>query len=92
MNINNAARNGINGILGDNFTKGGKYAEIWRHEWEGLVNRYYAENGLEERVDLRSYERQGIDTVPTVHMGPAVTQMEKRGMVTIVGTLNRDIK
>ncbi|MBQ2675054.1 MAG: MobA/MobL family protein [Prevotella sp.] len=32
-----------------------KYAEIWRHEWEGLVNRYYAENGLEERVDLRSY-------------------------------------
>jgi len=24
-----------------------KYAEIWRHEWEGLVNRYYAENGLE---------------------------------------------
>lgn len=69
-----------------------KYAEIWRHEWEGLVNRYYTENGLEERVDLRSYERQGIDTVPTVHMGPAVTQMEKRGMVTIVGTLNRDIK
>ena len=69
-----------------------KYAEIWRHEWEGIVNRYYTENGLEERVDLRSYERQGIDTLPTVHMGPAVTQMEKRGMATIVGTLNRDIR
>lgn len=39
----------------------------------------------------RLYERQGIDTVPTVHMGPAIAQMEKRGMVTIVGTLNRDI-
>lgn len=68
-----------------------KYAEIWRHAWEETVNRYYAVNGLAERVDLRSYERQGIDAVPTVHMGPAVTQMEKRGVRTIVGDLNRDI-
>ena len=68
-----------------------KYAEIWRHAWEETVNRYYAENGLAERVDLRSYERQGIDKVPTVHMGPAVTQMEKRGIRTNVGDLNRDI-
>ena len=35
-----------------------------------------------ERVDLRSYERQGLDTVPTVHMGSAVTQMERRGIAT----------
>ncbi|MDO4991117.1 MAG: MobQ family relaxase, partial [Eubacteriales bacterium] len=69
-----------------------KYAEIWRHEWEGIVNRYYAENGLEERVDLRSYSRQGIDKVPTVHMGPAVTQMEKRGVCTNLGDLNQEIR
>lgn len=68
-----------------------KYAETWRREWEGIVNRYYAENGLEERIDLRSYERQKSDKVPTVHIGPAITQMEKRGIRTNVGDLNRDI-
>ena len=44
-----------------------------------------------ERLDLRSYERQGLDKIPTVHMGPAVSQMEKRGIQTNIGDLNRDI-
>ena len=45
-----------------------------------------------ERVDLRSYERQGVDTIPTVHMGPAVAQMERRRVQTNIGNLNRDIR
>ena len=44
------------------------------------------------RVDLRSYERQGLDIIPTVHMGPAVTEMERKGIATNIGNLNRDIK
>ena len=44
------------------------------------------------RVDLRSYEKQGLDIIPTVHMGAAVTQMERRGIQTNIGNLNRDIK
>lgn len=39
-----------------------------------------------------SYERQGLDILPTVHMGAAVTQMERRGIETNIGSLNRDIK
>ena len=35
--------------------------------------------------------RQGLDKIPTVHMGPAVSQMEKRGIQTNIGNLNRDI-
>ncbi|MCD8230967.1 MAG: MobA/MobL family protein [Clostridiales bacterium] len=70
-----------------------EYAEVWRHSWEVLTNRYLEQNDRQERVDLRSFERQGItDQVPTVHMGPAVTQMERRGIRTMVGDLNRDIK
>ena len=38
------------------------------------------------------YKRQGLDIVPTVHMGVAVTQMERRGIETNIGNLNRDIK
>lgn len=67
-------------------------AELWRHGWEVVTNRYLEQNGRPERVDLRSFERQGIDLAPTVHLGPAATQMEKRGIQTDLGNLNRDIK
>ncbi len=68
------------------------HAEEWRHGWEVIQNRYLELAGSPERVDLRSYERQGLDLVPTVHMGPAVTQMEQRGIETNIGNLNRDIR
>ena len=69
-----------------------KYAEIWRQGWADTANRYLEANSRPERLDLRSYARQGIDKIPTVHMGPAVCQMEKKGIQTNIGNLNRDIK
>ena len=66
-------------------------AEIWRHAWEEKVNEYLEKNNRPERIDMRSYERQEIDIVPTVHLGPAASEMERRGEETILGTLNRDI-
>lgn len=68
-----------------------KYGEIWRQGWAAVANRYLEANDRPERLDLRSYERQGLDKIPTVHMGPAVSQMEKRGIQTNIGNLNRDI-
>ena len=68
------------------------HGEEWRHGWEVVQNRYLEMVGSPERVDLRSYERQGLDILPTVHMGAAVTQMERRGIETNIGNLNRDIK
>lgn len=55
-----------------------KYAEIWRQGWADTANRYLEAIGSPERLDLRSYVRQGIDKIPTVHMGPAVSQLEKK--------------
>ena len=69
-----------------------KYAEVWRHSWETITNRYLEAAGRPERVDLRSFERQGIQQIPTVHLGPAAHQMEKRGVETVLGNLNRDIR
>ena len=37
-----------------------EYCEIWRHEWEVIQNRYLEANNRPERVDLRSYARQGL--------------------------------
>ena len=69
-----------------------KYAEVWRHSWETITNRHLEAAGRPERVDLRSFERQGIQQIPTVHLGPAAHQMEKRGIETFLGNLNRDIR
>jgi len=50
------------------------------------------QNGRAERIDHRSYERQGIDQIPTVHLGVAASAMEKRGIRTERGDLNREIE
>ena len=48
--------------------------------------------GEDVRLDLRSYERQGVDLVPTVHMGPVVTYLEQQGIRTEIGQYNEEIK
>ena len=67
-------------------------AEVWRRAWADLTNEFLAQNNRPERIDHRSYERQGIDQIPTVHVGVSATQMEKKGIVTERGELNRSIK
>ena len=67
-------------------------AEEWRTAWAQLCNRALEQNGHAERIDHRSYERQGIDQIPTVHLGVAASAMEKRGIRTERGDLNREIE
>lgn len=69
-----------------------KYAEIWRAEWAKTVNRYFEEHGISDRLDLRSFERQGKDELPTVHLGPATAHLEEKGIETEIGDYNRQIK
>lgn len=67
-------------------------AEVWRQAWADITNRYLAAQDRPERIDHRSYKRQGIEQIPTVHMGVAATQMERRGIVTDKGNQNREIR
>lgn len=67
-------------------------AEIWRSEWANTVNRYFEKNGIPQRLDLRSFARQGKTELPTVHLGPAVVHMEQKGIATEIGDYNRQIK
>lgn len=67
-------------------------AELWRSAWADISNKYLAENKVEERIDHRSFERQGTEQIPTIHLGVAASQMEKRGIVTERGQINREIK
>lgn len=66
-------------------------AEIWRAAWAETVNRMLEKGQRSERIDHRSYECQGVDQIPTVHMGVAATQMERRGIRTEKGDINREI-
>ena len=66
--------------------------EIWRHEWEVMQNAALEKAGREERVDMRSFERQGIELAPTVHLGPAASALEKKGIHTELGDHNRAVK
>ena len=66
-------------------------AEEWREAWEDVANAALEKHGHAERIDHRSYERQGIEQIPTIHMGVAATQMERRGIETERGNINREI-
>ena len=69
-----------------------KYCEIWRHEWEVQQNKALEKAGRQERIDMRSFRRQGIDMAPQVHLGPAAAAMERKGIQTELGNTNREVK
>ena len=66
--------------------------EYWREQWAAMCNAKFEEKGLPERIDHRSYERQGVDILPSIHEGPSVRQMEAKGIRTDKGEFNRWIK
>ena len=66
--------------------------ERWRTAWAEVVNAKFVEKNLGVRIDNRSYKRQGIEKLPTVHEGPAVKQMESKGITTDKAELNRWIQ
>ena len=67
-------------------------AEHWRKAWADITNKYLEENSIQEKVDHRSYQRQGIEQIPTIHLCVSATQMEKKGIATDRGNINREIK
>ena len=81
-------------------------AEEWRSAWADILNEYLEKHGHTEKVilsddgemqtvpnkvDHHSYERQGVDKVPSIHMGVAAPKMEKKGIRTDKGNRNREI-
>lgn len=67
-------------------------AEKWRKNFSDLCNEYLEKGGHEKRVDHRSYKRQGLDILPEEHMGAANMALERKGVKTVVGDRNREIR
>jgi len=64
----------------------------WRMQWEITCNEALEDARQTARIDARSLAAQKIDRLPTVHEGPAVRQMEARGIPTERGSMNRVIR
>ena len=65
--------------------------EQWRESWADWCNHklYFVSD---ERIDHRSYKDQGIDKIPTVHLGAGACAIEKKGKKTDRGLLNLQIE
>ncbi|HZR22751.1 MAG TPA: MobA/MobL family protein [Vicinamibacterales bacterium] len=59
---------------------GHDWMESARERWAELTNEMFERNGRTERIDHRSYERQGVDREPGEHFGPAAAYMVNRGL------------
>jgi MobA/MobL family len=51
-------------------------------EWDKTANKYLEKAGFDVRIDSRSYEEQGIERIPQVHLGVAVAAMKAKGIPT----------
>jgi hypothetical protein len=63
-----------------------------RAAWAELTNQALERAGHETRVSHKSLEAQGIDRIPTVHLGAAASAMERRGIRTDLGDENREAR
>ena len=66
-------------------------AKEWRESFSKKANEYLARNNIDKRIDPRTFEEQGREELPQVHLGTSSYQMEKKGIQTERGNQNRKI-
>ncbi|MFJ7936892.1 MobQ family relaxase [Sporosarcina sp. NPDC096371] len=64
--------------------------EQWRAEWANHANKSLEREGVQEKISHLSHEARGLEQLPTIHLGHIASAMEKRGIDTPQGDINRD--
>lgn len=67
-----------------------KQLEQWREQWSEFANRSLEKEGVQERISHLSHKARGLEQLPTVHLGYVAHEMEKRGVETERGNINRE--
>lgn len=62
----------------------------WREQWAVQANQSLEREGVEDRITHESHETRNLIIFPTVHLGHVAHEMEKRGVETDRGSINRD--
>ncbi|MGH8267389.1 MAG: MobQ family relaxase [Steroidobacteraceae bacterium] len=65
-------------------SSGREEIKFMRARFAEIQNEHLRSHGIEARVDHRTLEAQGVDRVPTTHLGVAVLGLERRGVRTEV--------
>ena len=69
-----------------------KYSKLWRAELANAINAANAELGMTENFwEHRSFKEQGLEIEPQIHLGEKASAMERAGIHTIRGDINRGI-
>lgn len=63
--------------------------EEWRSEWETCCNQYLS---AENRIDHRSYERQGLEIIPQIHEGVAARIRDRLSLGSERCDYNRKVR
>lgn len=67
-------------------------AKIWRKDLADTINCVNAKLGMTENFwEYRSFKDQGLDIIPQIHLGEKASAMERAGIRTRRGDINRDI-
>lgn len=67
-------------------------AEHWRSQWAKSCNQSLQQIGSDERIDHRSYARQGKEQEPTIHEGYEARKIEQNYGVSERCEHNRQVK
>lgn len=76
----------------ENDWEGKEFVVKIREAWADKCNDALERKGLEDRIDHRSYEEQGIDRIPTRHEGREARELEAHGGVSDICEENRRIR
>ena len=67
-------------------------ARKWRKDLADTINSVNDKNGLRENFwEHRSFAEQGLDTIPQIHLGEKASALERAGIQTERGNVNRRI-
>ncbi len=66
-------------------------AKMWRANLVKTINAVNEKIGLDEKWEHRTYEEQGVPLIPTIHLGAKASYLERKGVATERGNINRAI-
>ena len=66
-------------------------AKMWRKDLADTINAANEQLGIDVHWEHRSFAEQGIDKEPTIHIGAVANALERKGIQTERGNINREI-
>lgn len=67
-------------------------AKLWRKDLTDTINAVNARTGITDDFwEHRSFKEQGLDILPQIHLGEKASALERAGVHTIRGDINREI-